>query len=120
MEIAAVISETRTIQFEFSGQTSKVSYRPNCYTLEFVEAMQSEDELAVVAPALAKLIAAWELTENGQPIPTTAEGLARVPIFLLRAMQVAIREDMEVAEEEKRGSSQPTPMPPIASSPGSP
>ena len=105
MEITTVLNETRELNFEFQGQRSRILYYPNCYTLEFVQQIaEAGNDVELAAQVAAKLIADWELTENGKPLPPTAEGIQRLPVMLLRAIEEAIGQDMGISEEEKKGS----------------
>jgi len=113
---------TKPIVLDFDGEILNVQYRPNIYTLGFVRELSSDD-VDKKMEAFARLIASWDLYLNGEIVPLTAEGLSRVPLQILKAIDSAIEVETTPSEDEKKGSSEPSDSPPTTStelSPNSP
>ena len=122
MDVSALAQRTTTLQVEYAGQTAAITYYPDCFNSDDLQRFinMRNDDLAGWMRELSRMVATWELTNNGQPLPTTPEGIAQVPSGLLGAIQKKIIGDMFPSEEEKRGSSEPTFSQSETSTPSSP
>lgn len=111
MDVGSLTGVTERVEFSFAGQVGNVEYRPNVYSLGYyrkIRKVLDEEQIGELAPLLCELIAAWDLTANGEPIPVTPEGMERVPFPLINAIQAAIQKASDVPDDEKKGSSMPT------------
>lgn len=122
MDLAAYKAVTKPLAVDFDGEVINITYRPNIYTLGFtrrlVEAQQAQDQDAI-AQYFVDFIASWDLLEGDVPIPLTPEGVERVPFEILGALDSAVANALGPSEEEKRGSSEPSALPPQDSMPPS-
>lgn len=121
MDIGSYKAVTKPLAVDFGGEVINVSYRPNIYTLGFQRRLfraLEEQNAELLAGAFGELISEWDLLEDGNPIPLTAEGVEKVPLPILAALDKAIGDALEVpGEDEKRGSSEPAASPPQSSTP---
>ena len=121
MDVGAYKAVTKPLAIDFEGEVINITYRPNVYTLGFqrslVEALEDQSGEAL-AMTFGELIASWDLLENGVPLPLTSEGIEKVPLTVLGAIDQAIGETLQVpSEEEKRGLSEPSALLPPTSTP---
>jgi hypothetical protein len=126
MDLKALTAETATVSFDFRGHAITVDYYPGAFTLAFaeeLEALKEAESVGAIAEAMSKIIAAWNVEENGEPLPTTAAGIKRIPSQFLIAVQEAISADTQPTGAEKKGFSEPSntlpsdSTPPASSSP---
>jgi hypothetical protein len=120
MDVKSLIGETKAVEYEFGGERGSVSYRPGVFTLAFDhELLDSvgKNDIPRFAAALSNLIAGWDLANDGQPIPVTAEGIMSVPQLVLDAILGTIRADTRPSESEGKALSGPTSTPPSSSTP---
>ncbi len=128
MDVGKYKAVTKPLVVEFEGDVINIAYRPNVFSLglqrRLVEAQKAGDVKALTEQMTA-FIASWDLEEEGQQIPLTAEGIERVPADVLKAIDDAIAAALLPSDEEKKGSSEPSPsqqadsIPPSESSPSS-
>lgn len=121
MDIGSYKAVTKPLAVDFGGEVINLSYRENIYTLGFQRRLfkaLDEQSADLLAESFGELIASWDLLEDGQPVPLTPEGVERVPLPILAAVDRAIGDALEVpGEDEKRGSSEPAASPPQSSTP---
>lgn len=115
MDVGKYKAVTKPLTFEFEGEVINLTYRPNVYTLglqrRLVES-QSEGDIDTLTSQMVEFIASWDLTEDDEPLPLTKEGIEKVPLMVLKALDEAIADALLPSEEEKRGSSEPSATPP--------
>jgi len=119
MDIGKYKAVTKPLAFDFDGEVINLTYRPNIYTVglerRLRDATKDESRLETLPTQLSQFIASWDLEEDGQPIPLTVEGLSSVPAQMLIAIDNAIGAALVPSEEEKKGSSEPSALPPQTS-----
>lgn len=107
IRMSDVLKETRTVEFEFSGEMVKVEFRQNALTPQFSEMIlrinelndaekgerfRVESELASeLVEALAWLVMSWDvLGDNGKPLTVSKANLRRMPTSFLFEMLAAL------------------------------
>lgn len=89
-----------TIPVEFDQGHINVTYR-----ILLPEQATVPDEPKDLAKWVAKYVEAWDLLDDDeQPIPFTEQALGHVPIDILRAVNIAVGEDMSRQAEKFRRS----------------
>jgi hypothetical protein len=102
---------TKPLTFEFEGEVIHLTYRPNVYTLGLQRRLvdsQETGDIDTLTTQMVEFIASWDLLEDDKPLPLTKEGIEKVPLLVLKALDEAIAEALIPSEDEKRGSSVPT------------
>ena len=123
MDLAAYKAVTKPLAVDFGGEVINLTYYPNVYTLGFVRRLtdaQERRDMGAVAQYFVDFIASWDLMEGDEAIPLTPEGVERVPFGILIALDTGVSNALGPSEEEKRGSSEPSALPPPDSTPPSP
>jgi len=90
-----------TVAFSHDGEVVTIRYDRNKLTTGLLASVQEAEDARALAEMYATVIEAWDVTENdGSPFPPTADNLARLPLEVLRALGLAIR-DSPTSEEGK-------------------
>jgi hypothetical protein len=92
----------REIPVTFGPKAFKITYRPEMATREklreYTRQLEEAPEgtaLDVTMEFICDLVAGWEITKGGEPIPITPETLANdVPLPVLNAIRAAIYSDV--------------------------
>jgi hypothetical protein len=100
MDLRKHKSKTRpfTATFGEGDDTETVTgnYRPFAFTprlLQEAEAAQKAGEVSeTLAKTFAPLVASWDLTDDGKPVPISADALMDVPVDILAGVTSAIGE----------------------------
>lgn len=97
-DLSELKSMTRSVTVDFFGVPIEVQYRPAAMTVEleerlFAGAPEGEDARSWVLAGFQQVIAGWDVTEGGEPVPITAEGLRQVPSRVLWETLVQIGRD---------------------------
>lgn len=106
-DLSVMLGKVRTCQVSYFEDQFAVSYRPSEITSETEREdaeRQAASEPHVLADRLAKVIVAWDLAENEQPIPITQEYMRTLPSPLLAAIRSGVMEDMAPKPKSARGS----------------
>lgn len=111
-ELSALKSITRPVSVEFYGETVTIDYRPAAMTVEveeliFGDPVAGEDAKARILSGFAKVIASWDVTSEGEPVPVTVETLREVPRDLLFGALRKIGEDQSPGKTGAGASSTP-------------
>lgn len=94
-KLDAIAGSESTLTVPFGPDRLSVSYRPAAVTAALIEQLASVDQDAPIGDAvlrpLSQLLVSWDLTTNdGEPIPTTVDGLRRVPLTILTRVAEAV------------------------------
>jgi len=84
-----------TVTFD-EGEKIELTFNPNAITPAFLAELQTRKigeegsdvaqgaaAAGLVVDTLAQVLASWDLTDGGEPIPLTREGIASVPLDIL-------------------------------------
>lgn len=97
VDIDDLARRERTIELDYDGEAVEVRYRPHLFdstvynSIVLGTAPESDDEAFGV---MIKLLAGWNLTRKGKPLPITKETLTALPWALLRDISNAIGKDL--------------------------
>lgn len=101
VDVADLIEDRRTIPVTFvNGGRVNITYRPTVLTWEHTydsKRKAEEDDLSIGEAQLHDFcdqVMAWDLTQGGNPVPITVEGLKTVPTLVLWRIQRAIWDDV--------------------------
>jgi hypothetical protein len=112
MRVSELLGETKTV--ELKGMP--VTFAPFAYTFGDMETLTklNESDPATweqMRDVLSRVIVSWDLEDSEGAIPTTAEGMRRVPVGILGPLIELIGEATAPTEEEGKaygvGSSTP-------------
>jgi hypothetical protein len=93
----AFIDETKPLEVDFgAGRILHVEYRPNAIKLK--DQGVSDTSADAVAEIIGRMIASWDLTRGGEPVPLTVDGLKETPVNILAKVQEAVLGDMQVPQ----------------------
>lgn len=115
-ELSALLANERWVPVEFNEITFRVAYRPGSTSLKRQVQLQKrlrtlqgqdnadeEEQVLAAAGILCELVSNWDLTENGHPLPVTAEVVAaRLPGAAFSAIMNAITGDGSMSDGEKK------------------
>lgn len=96
-ELADLAARTAHLSVAFAGVgTIEVDYRPDLVTGDtqtiIVQFTRTGDPEPLYAE-LARVLIGWDVTADGQPVPTSPDGLRSVPLEVTRRTLNAIMED---------------------------
>lgn len=77
------------------GDTIDIEYYPHEITPGYLDAVSKENDLMALARTVAKFVAAWDITNDGEPLPVTVEGAAELGITLLNRIVTDVAQDMK-------------------------
>lgn len=115
-ELSALLANERWVPVEFNNITFQVAYRPGSTSLKRQVQLQKrlralqgqenadeEEQVLAAASILCELVSNWDLTENGQPLPVTADVIAnKLPGAAFSAIMNAVTSDGNMSEGEKK------------------
>ena len=99
MEIGKLQGRQRSVVVEVGPDDDdrvRVVYRPGVLTpaeLDTVDSAEPGERLAAVAALLAKTVVSWDLTDDGEMYPLTAEALGRLDLQFLNLLQTEVISD---------------------------
>jgi len=103
IRLADLRKETRSITFEFLGETVHVAYSPGAFTPELeaeANAAEPGHQLGALAKMFARILASWDvMDDDGQPLPITLDTLMVMPAKFLGAIMKALQDDTTVPKE---------------------
>jgi hypothetical protein len=107
-ELRSLINDApEPLEIHVHGEVVEVQYHPARITpLWLAEAMGADDPLAL-SRSLAAVMSDWNVAENGNPVPLTADILASFPFPVLGAFADAIGKAAAGSEEGNVSSSSP-------------
>lgn len=93
--------KTRPVVVEMDGDPLKVSYRPAAFTPNLRKEISAlgEDEVDALARYLKPLLASWDATDKGKPVPIEVEVLNDLGYELLNAIFSSIVADVNPASD---------------------
>lgn len=101
MDLNAIASKTATTEVPFLGETVRLDYRPALLTRDRLAALDAENvDEDTAATFLCDVLAGWDLTNDGEPLPITVEGLGKVPFPLLKEMMKGLVEGTKPGEAD--------------------
>ena len=99
LDFSDLKAKRRAVAVQYDGEVINVEYCPGMVTPEYQSAMlalaksePTEDQTAAWEQMLA-VMASWDITDNGEPLPITRETLGMMPTDLLMAIMQAITAD---------------------------
>lgn len=102
LEFRQLQGRRATAVAHYAGEDVRLDYRPELLDAPTVSKLQSMLQTAEAPTAyidlLARLVAEWDITEDGAPMPVTRENLTRFGVTLLDALASAILLDMQPAK----------------------
>lgn len=106
MLVSELLGETVTV--DFKGMA--ITFQPSAYTFTDQEAIallgnNDPDSWPHLRDMLGRVVVSWELEDEQGPIPTTPDGMKRLPLLLLGPIMEALAEVMTPTEDEKKGLS---------------
>ena len=97
MDEQAFIDEVKPLDVDFgAGRILHVEYRPNAIKLK--DQGVSDTSADAVAEIIGRMIASWDLTRNGEPVPLTVDALKETSVNILVKVQQRVLEDMQVPQ----------------------
>ena len=96
-----IVADISTVILPFGADKVTVGYHPGVLTTKNIKMIQGNDsDPNSVIDFTCLLIANWDLTDGGEPIPVTPEGVDTIPIMILKKIVTACMEDagQEVGE----------------------
>lgn len=93
-------ADTRTIEIPVGddGDVLTITYRPSAFNYDLEKRenqLRSEGAfMGVMVVSLAALITAWDVVEDGEPLPVSADVLSRFGLPVLQAIRDAILADL--------------------------
>jgi hypothetical protein len=111
---------TRDIQVVIGDETLNATVRPLGITMEtqsrllhFDEVFKSDDAssetienaLSALPCALSELVVEWDLTMNGEAVPTTIEAIRSIPMDVLQVLITSIQEEANASPLEETSTS---------------
>lgn len=91
------------VTVEYGEDTVVLTYRPERIDAatarrlrKLVESPEQEEDLVEI---LAVLIADWDITQSGKPLPVTPESLRKIPIALMGSLASGIFTDVAAAKK---------------------
>ncbi len=104
LELATSVERLRTIECPTEFGPVTVSYRIDAYTTSLemqTRALITTGQVALaITQMLSTMLAAWDITKNGVPVPPLAEALVDLPLSLIAEIMAGIGND--VAERAAR------------------
>ncbi len=111
IKLADLAKQTKTVTVAFEGaeEPLTVTYRPRFLTparqVAFEEAARAGRHTELLTEGIVGLVAEWDLlSDDGQPVALTAEGLADVPLEVLSVVVEAIGRDVAPSPLPGNGS----------------
>lgn len=89
---------------EFMGHTINITYDPTYLTQESMAKMQAGGDDAFIE-FFTSLVKNWDVTKGNKKVPITANGLAGVPLLMLRAIYHGVMSQSDGDLEEGKASS---------------
>jgi hypothetical protein len=112
-ELAQLLRQKpKTVQIDHDGDVLNITFDVNAITPAWQELTQSEHGLGA---GLAAVILDWDVVENGQPWPPTADHLGGLPFPLQRVLLERLVDAAVPGAAEGNASSAPTSIPSTAS-----
>ena len=99
INLTAVMANTKTIQFEYEGQTMPLTYKPATLTAKFLSDLQDGQTANALSEGFCELVTDWDLRNGTKKLDITPENVASLPIQMLRQMIQGIVADGEVGKE---------------------
>ncbi len=98
MNITKYRIRTKELTVDFGeGEVLHLTYYPNEVKLEDILEPESKT-VREAAEELTRTVVAWDLEEDGVPVPITVEALSSLPIQFFLTVQRAIAEDLRPGE----------------------
>lgn len=101
LDVGKKRGETRDLTVEFEGDTIQLTVRPRACPVSFYEELQGAEGAASVrllAQMLCKMVASWDVLDNGQPVPLEEAVLMEWPGDVLSGLANAVAEGMRLGE----------------------
>lgn len=99
LDLGDLLARVAEVDVDYGDGSFAVRYRPEAITVDLVEALGADEgddvrRLALLVDVLARVVAGWDVTEEGIPLPVTPECLRRFPLRMLVAVVAAITADV--------------------------
>jgi hypothetical protein len=96
MDLKDLLSgDFKDIKVEWNEHTVMVTFDPSVYTPELEAKVTGEGSGSQqLVELLITLVRAWDITEDGQPFPVTAESMGTLPVAFLTAITVEIGKEL--------------------------
>lgn len=109
INIHDLVSDERTIEVEWLGETFSITYQPSAYTPSaesiFVSSIKGDLPGNAFAKYLATLLVGWEvLDDDGNEIGHDFETLSQMPTDFLSYLFSRITDDMIAGREDRKNS----------------
>lgn len=112
IELAESRTDIDTFDVEFSGATATIAFYPNEMTMDWGEELhKAREDIEMSLTLIGEVLHDWNIHDNGEKIPVSADGLRKLPSSLLtRIMEGCYREAEKRAvlvtprAERRRGS----------------
>ena len=105
MDLQNIAKNTASASVEFLGETLKFRYRPAAITTETFSKVQNTEDEDEFITLFCQIVADWDMTSNGEPVPVNKTVLRNLPVQLLRVIMGAIMDDgPKKASEEGKAS----------------
>lgn len=86
MDINSIKADRARGKVEYMGEEVSFQYRPAMITPENYKVMSDGQNVDELGTFFEGILASWDLTNEGQPLPITAANVAKLPLALLRAI----------------------------------
>lgn len=92
--LSDIVADEAIVILPFGADKVTVGYHPGVLTTKNIKLIQSNDsDPNTVIDFTCKLIASWDLTDGGAPIPITPDGVDGIPIMILKRIVTACMAD---------------------------
>ncbi len=93
----AVQSAEKTLVVKFGEDALTVILNDGALSLADLRRMNEDaDDADRTAAWLSRVLVRWDLTDDGEPVPLTAEELAKLPLAILNPVSQAIADAVQV------------------------
>lgn len=120
LDLQSLLSRQAHVSVPIGGASIEVAYQPHLVTGEtqrILAQLMANPDPDPLFRELERILIGWDLTDGGAPVPTTADGIARIGLQIsLHTLQAIMRD----AVDPKRVTSRPTILSPISSAGSSP
>lgn len=98
MDINKIIDQTRTLTIPFGDESLTITYRPNALNAhlerEEIQLREQGFSFSIAAFQLAKVVTAWDLTRDGEPVEPTQDEFESLGVAICQVIQAAILRDV--------------------------
>lgn len=97
IDLAALATNVASTDVDFGESTITVKYRPSVATPANLKAVAADpdDEVGPFIDFLIKLVVDWDITNGGEKVPLTVEGVDSVPMAILQQVMRGVMADSQ-------------------------